>query len=123
MIGMAEFEELVAQALEDIPEDFLAKLDNVEIVVEEAPSPELLKEMGLLGRGTLFGLYQGIPRTHKSSFHFAPLPDRIVIFRRPIVQACRTRERIIRQVKITVLHEVAHHFGFSEERLRELGYG
>jgi len=123
MIGMAEFEDLVAQALDEIPEDFLAKLDNVEIVVEEAPSAELLQEMGLLGRGTLFGLYQGIPRTHKSAFHFAPLPDRIVIFRRPIVQACRTRERIIRQVKITVLHEVAHHFGFSEERLRELGYG
>jgi predicted Zn-dependent protease with MMP-like domain len=123
MIGMEEFEDLVAQALEEIPEDFLAKLDNVEVVVEEDPSPELLRQMGLYGHGTLFGLYQGIPRTQKSSFHFPTMPDRITIYRRPIVQACRTRRRIIEQVKKTVLHEVAHHFGFSEERLRELGYG
>jgi predicted Zn-dependent protease with MMP-like domain len=122
MLTRQEFEELVDQALEEIPPEFLEKLENVEILVEEEPSRELLREVGLRG-GTLFGLYQGIPETHKSSFHFCPMPDRILIFRRPILRACRTRGQVVREIRKTVMHEVAHHFGFSEERLRELGYG
>ena len=118
-----EFEELVSEAIDEIPPDFLKMLENVEILVEDTPSRELLRQLGLDGRGTLFGLYQGVPRPHKSTFHMFPLPDRITIFRLPILNVCRTREQIANQVRKTVMHEVAHHFGFSEERLKELGYG
>jgi len=121
-IGIDEFEELVAQALEEIPEDFLEKMENVDVIVEEAPSRDLLRKMGLEGRGTLFGLYQGVPRPKRSTFQIINMPDRITIYRGPIVRAFRNRRQIVDQVKRTVLHEVAHHFGFSEERLRELGY-
>ena len=121
-IGRLEFEELVDQALETLPAEFLEKMDNVELHVEEAPERELLESMGLFGRGTLFGLYQGVPRPQRSSFSFVTLPDRIVIYRRPILRACRNRREVVEQVRKTVVHEIAHHFGFSEERLRELGY-
>lgn len=123
MLTRQEFEELVDQALEEIPAEFLEKLENVEIHVEDEPSRELLREVGIRGGGSLFGLYQGIPETRKSAFHLFPMPDRILIFRRPILRACRTPRQVVREIRKTVMHEVAHHFGFSEERLRELGYG
>ena len=118
-----EFEELVTEAIDEIPPDFLGKLENVEILVEDSPSREMLQELGLDGRGTLFGLYQGVPRPRRSSFQMLSLPDRITIFRLPILSVCRTRQQVVDQVRKTVMHEVAHHFGFSEERLKELGYG
>jgi len=121
-IGRAEFAELVDQALEELPAEFLERLENVEVHVEDLPDRELLQSLGLLGRGTLFGLYQGVPRPQRSSFSLMTLPDRIVIYRRPILQACRNRREVVEQVRKTVVHEIAHHFGFSEERLRELGY-
>lgn len=122
MIGQKEFEDLVACALAEIPEEFLNRLENIEMVVEEAPSREVLRQFGLEGRGTLFGLYQGVPKTRRSVFRPFELPDRITIYRQPILRACPTRETIIEQVKRTVIHEVAHHFGISDSRLRELGY-
>lgn len=119
---MEEFEELVAEAMEEIPAEFTEKLENIEIMVEEEPAPALLEQMGLRGRGTLFGLYQGVPLTARSTFHTMTLPDRIVIYRRPILQAFQSRRTIIAQIKKTVIHEVAHYFGISDRRLRELGY-
>lgn len=120
-IQTEEFEKLVSQALEDIPKEFLDKMENIEIIVENEPTREILKEMGLLGKGTLFGLYQGLPLPHRSIFQVMTFPDRIVIYRNPILRAFRTPHEIIEQVKKTVVHEVAHHFGISDKRLRELG--
>lgn len=122
MISRSEFEDLVEQAMEEIPEEFLDRLENVDIVVEEEPAPELLRDMGLEGRGTLLGLYQGVPRPMRSSFQLVIMPDRITIYRGPILRICRTRRQVVDQVKQTVIHEVAHYFGISDERLRELGY-
>lgn len=117
-----EFEELVAEALEEIPEEFRSLIENVEVAVEKEPDPALLKELQMPRHATLFGLYQGIPRPQRTVFQPFSLPDRITIYRLPILRACRTRETVIRQVKKTVIHEVAHHFGISDRRLRELGY-
>jgi len=122
MIGRREFEELVSQAMEEIPEEFLQQLKNINVVVEEAPSRELLRSMGLEGRGTLLGLYQGVPQIRRSVFQTFVMPDRITIFRRPILAICRSRKEVVAQVKKTVIHEIAHHFGISDKRLRELGY-
>lgn len=116
-----EFDELVTEAIEEVPEEFRERLDNVEIVVEEEPSPQILKEMGL-GRGMLLGLYQGVPQTKRNTWAMPVLPDRITIYRRPILAICRTREQVVRQVRKTVVHEIAHHFGIGDARLRRLGY-
>ncbi len=122
MIDQREFETLVDQALSEIPGEFLDNLENIEVIVEETPSREILSQFKLEGRGTLFGLYQGVPLTRRSVFQPFSMPDRITIFRVPILQVCRTRQQIIEQVKRTVIHEIAHHFGISDQRLRELGY-
>jgi predicted Zn-dependent protease with MMP-like domain len=123
MIGLREFRKLAVQALQEIPEEFLEKMKNVEIWVEEEPDPELLEEMGLEPYETLFGLYQGLPLGEQSFFQSPVLPNRILLFRRPILEVCQTRAEVQEQIRKTVVHEIAHHFGFSEERLRELGYG
>jgi predicted Zn-dependent protease with MMP-like domain len=108
--------------LEDIPEEFLEKLENMEIRVEETPSPELLEELGLTERALLFGLYQGVPRSEKSFFQGISLPDHITLFRLPILAVCRSKQDIMLQIRKTLVHEIAHHFGFTEDRIRQLGY-
>jgi predicted Zn-dependent protease with MMP-like domain len=121
-VNLDQFENLVSRALEEIPEEFLEKLENVDIFVEEVPSPELLKELGLTGRDLLFGLYQGVPISGKSFFQGQALPDRITLFRLPILSSFRTEQDILIQIKKTLIHEIAHHFGLTEARIRHLGY-
>jgi predicted Zn-dependent protease with MMP-like domain len=121
-VSLDQFEALVNQALEEIPEEFLEKLEDVDIFVEEAPAPELLKEMGMNKEDLLFGLYQGLPRPGKSFFQGQALPDRITLFRLPIISICRTKHEIKEQIKKTLIHEIAHHFGLTEARIRHLGY-
>jgi predicted Zn-dependent protease with MMP-like domain len=116
-----EFEQLVVQALDDLPEFFKEKLQNVEVVVADWPTRAELQAVGLKPGQLLFGLYQGIPQTKRTSHYGLVLPDKITIYRLPIEQICRTREQIIRQVQRTVKHELAHHFGIDDDRLRELG--
>ena len=123
MISLGEFRKIAARALQDIPEEFLEQMENVEVWVEEEPDPEVLEDLGLDTRATLFGIYQGVPKGNQSFFQAPVLPNRITLYRRPILQACRTREEVHEQIRKTVIHEIAHHFGFSENRLRELGYG
>ncbi|MBI4763809.1 MAG: metallopeptidase family protein [Deltaproteobacteria bacterium] len=94
----------------------------MDIFVEEVPSPELLKEMGMTRGDLLFGLYQGVPRPGKSFFQGQALPDRIILFRQPILSICRTAHEIMEQIKKTLIHEIAHHFGLTEARIRHLGY-
>ena len=112
-IGRAEFEELVGAALDSLPPAATAVLDNVVIVVEDDPPGD---DPGLLG------LYDGIPLTERDRWYSGVLPDRITIFRRPLLELCDSREDVVEQVRITVMHEVAHHFGIDDDRLEELGY-
>jgi predicted Zn-dependent protease with MMP-like domain len=109
-----EFEELVAEALDRIPPELTALMDNVAIFVEDDPDragPELL------------GLYEGIPLTERGDWYAGVLPDRITIYRNPILRICETYEHVVEEVEVTVVHEIAHHFGIDDARLHELGYG
>jgi predicted Zn-dependent protease with MMP-like domain len=107
----ARFEEMVADALDGLPEDLGRLMRNVAVTVEHDPGPP-----GLLG------LYEGIPLTSRTSNYAVVLPDRITIYRQAICAICRTEAEVADQVRRTVIHEVAHHFGIDDERLRDLGW-
>lgn len=112
-VPRARFEELVGEALDDIPPDLAALMDNVAVFVEDDPpadDPELL------------GLYDGIPLTERGDWYGAVLPDRITLYRNPICAICDTEEDVCDEVYTTVVHEVAHHFGIEDDRLDELGW-
>ncbi len=122
-LSMDEFEKMTSQAIREIPEDFLEALENVEVFVEEEAGQEVLDELGIGFPGSLLGLYQGVPRGEQSAFNPPPiLPHRIILFLRPILRISRNRREVVEQIKKTLVHEIAHHFGFSDNRLRELGY-
>jgi len=113
-VPVEEFEELVGRAMASLPEELARRVSNVAVFVEDESPPD---------GPELFGLYQGIPLTSRNSWYAGVQPDRITIFRMPILRVCRTHEQVVEQVRVTVVHEVAHHFGISDERLHELGYG
>lgn len=115
------FEVLVAEALDSLPPDIQAKLENVEVIVAWRPSSAELRRLGLGPGHSLFGLYEGIPQTRRTSGYNMVLPDKITIFRQPIEAHCQSDEEVRQLVRRTVLHELAHHFGISDERLRDLG--
>jgi predicted Zn-dependent protease with MMP-like domain len=118
-----EFEELVRQALDDLPEEFARRLENVEVVIEDEPTPAMLRSVGLTPRrSTLFGLYQGIPLHLRGAHYGNVLPDKITIFYRPLVRWFHSPEQIRRQVGKTVVHEIAHYFGMDDATIRKLGY-
>jgi len=120
-ISPETFDELVVQALESLPDEIRDKLDNVAVMVEDYPTRAQLRAGGV-GRGMLlFGLYEGVPLTGRTSGYNMVMPDRITLFREPILMACRTMEEVRKTIAHTVLHEIAHHFGISDERLREIG--
>jgi predicted Zn-dependent protease with MMP-like domain len=121
-VDEAEFDDLVDQALEGIPGEFLEKLENIQILVEDRPSPEMIRDLGLRKGNDLFGLYQGTPRPDRSFFQGISQPDHIVLFRQPILRYCRTKREIKDQIRKTLVHEIAHYFGFSEQEIRKLGY-
>ena len=115
-----EFVRHVRRAYGQLPENVLRRLENVDIVVEEWPGPD---EAELIGEhDTLFGLYQGWPLTERDGIG-PPLPDRIVIYRQPILRACETRAEAAREIRVTLWHEVGHYLGMSETDLDRLGYG
>lgn len=111
-VGRLEFEELVAVALDDLPTEISALMDNVAIFVEDEP-PE---------GENLLGLYEGVPLTERSEAYLLATPDRITIYRLPITAICATPAEVKDQVQITVVHEIAHHFGIDDSRLHHLGY-
>ncbi|MFN8126025.1 MAG: metallopeptidase family protein [Candidatus Nanopelagicales bacterium] len=112
-LSRQEFEDLVAQALDEIPAELADLVDNVVFVVEDWPPPG----------EHLLGLYQGVPLTARGINYAGALPDRISIYRMPILRMCDTPQDVIDEVHITVVHEIAHHFGIDDERLHDLGYG
>lgn len=112
-----EFDNLVDEAINTIPQEFLEKLDNVEILVEDWPSPYQLHKMRGKGvHGMLLGLYEGVPQTRRRNYG-GVLPDKITIFKIPIIRISRNAKELKEQVRDTVIHEIGHHFGMSEEEI------
>jgi len=118
ILGREEFEKIVEEGIKAIPERFLRKLDNVAIVVQDEPTPEQKKKLNLRPNWTLFGLYEGVPQIKRGVNYSAVLPDRITIFQKPIEAMAADEKGIIEMVKNTVWHEIAHHFGMDEARVR-----
>ena len=115
------FYELVERALEELPPELMKLLDNVAIVVDDWPDYSTPLVSGESDSG-LYGLYEGVPLTERASGYYGFLPDKITIFRGPLERDF-LRDELEEQVRITVVHEIAHHFGFDEDRLEELGWG
>lgn len=110
-----EFESLVEQALAGLPEEWAELLDNVAVMVEEEPDPEDLEAMGMDPGEDLLGLYQGVPLAERDTFYMGALPDRVILYRGPILRACDNRRDVIREIRDTLVHELGHHFGMEEE--------
>lgn len=122
-VSKKRFLELVEQAIEELPDEFAQFLEEVPIEVLDHPTERQTEGLTLGPRSLLLGLYRGRPRTVRSVEDSGALPDVIYIFQEPIQQVCRSEGDLVRQVRTTVLHEIGHHFGMSEEDLRKLGYG
>ena len=115
------FDRAVQQAMERIPSEFLSYIEDVVVLVEDEPSPEVLADLAAPGE-TLFGAYFGIPLGEKGVSDVPVEPDRIVIYRRPLEELCETVEEVVDEIEITVVHEVAHHFGIDDHILARYGY-
>ena len=116
-----QFDELVLSAIEELPDVFLDCLENVAIVVEEWPDGATLQAVGVRQRANLLGLYQGVPQTDRTRGYNLVMPDKISIYRRPILMRCRTESEVRELVQRVVRHEIAHHFGIDDDRLTEIG--
>ncbi|MFH5821802.1 metallopeptidase family protein [Georgenia sp. AZ-5] len=112
------FEEAVSDALDLIPVELADRMDNVVVLVEDEPTAEQLQGE----EDDLLGIYEGTPLTERDSWWAGSLPDRITIFRGPTLRMCDSAEEVVEEVAVTVVHEVAHHFGIDDERLHELGW-
>lgn len=113
-----KFRKLVEEALDLLPKEFAQKLDNVSVTVDDFPTDYQWQKANLPPGSLLFGLYEGVPQT-KRGVYYSAIPDKITIFKNAILQVCSTEEQIREQVKSTVIHEIGHHFGLSEEELRK----
>jgi len=117
-LSAGHFEDLVEEALEQIPEELREAIDNVVVMVEDEPSREDLESVGLdPEEDLLFGLYHGSALPERGASYAGMLPDRIVIYRLPLLEACTSRRELLREIRATVVHEVGHYFGFGEEDL------
>jgi predicted Zn-dependent protease with MMP-like domain len=114
------FEWLVARAVADLPDEFQERMDNIDVVVQDEPTSRQLADAGLKRGETLLGLYEGVPLTRRSRSYGMVPPDKITIFQKPIEAICRSDSEIQREVQRVVKHEIAHHFGIGDARLRQL---
>jgi predicted Zn-dependent protease with MMP-like domain len=112
-VDAAQFEDLVAEALDGVPPDLAAVMSNVVVLVADQHGEDV----------NLLGLYEGIPLTERGGWYSGVLPDTITIYRLPILSHCSSEAEVVQQVRITVVHEIAHHFGIDDDRLHELGWG
>ncbi len=117
-----DFQEVLRQALDDLPEPFRQALENVAIVVEEWPPGWLLDELGVPPEETLYGFYHGVPLPERSVSLSGNLPDKISIYRGPLQEDFPRAAELRRQIRMTLLHEIGHYFGMDEEELERLGY-
>ena len=115
-----DFESLVAEAVDGLPEEFLSRLENVDVVAQDYPTREQLARGRLPWGRTLLGLYEGVPQTRRGRGYGMVLPDKVTIFQKPIEAKCRNESEIAAEVRRVVLHEIAHHFGISDARLRQI---
>jgi predicted Zn-dependent protease with MMP-like domain len=119
-----EFEAIVAAAIDSLPEDRIKGLENVAITYDDMPSAEQRQKLKLRGRETLFGLYEGIPLTKRTSGLFSgtpmTLPDKITIFKLPILRFCSDKKEVEEQVKHTLWHEIAHYYGLDHDQIHRL---
>ena len=114
------FEWLVARAIETLPDEFISRLENVDVVVEDYPTKNQLDSVGLRRGQTLLGLYEGVPLTKRSSHYGLVPPDKITIFQKSIVAKCRYNAAITNEIQQVVKHEISHHFGIGDARLEQL---
>ena len=112
-VSEAAFEELVAVALDGIPPELADLMDNVVVLIEDEPHAD---------EPDILGLYDGVPLTERDSHYTFRGPDRIFIYRGPLTRMCETQDQLVDEVRITVVHEIAHHFGIDDEALHDLGY-
>lgn len=117
-----EFARIVGKAVDRIPEEIMNHVRNVAISIEDWPSPELLDDMGLPPGEPLLGVYTGIALPERTLTSPGLYPDAIIIFKEPLLEMCTDIEELEEEIEVTVVHEIAHYFGISEERLAELGY-
>ena len=118
-----KFEGLVAEAVASLPEEFHARLENIDVVVEDKPTPEQLAELGLKRGETLLGLYQGVPLTKRGRHYGLVTPDKITIFQKTIEDRYRNDTEVKAEIRRVVQHEIAHHFGISDARLSQIEKG
>jgi predicted Zn-dependent protease with MMP-like domain len=121
-LSNAQFERIVKRAIDRIPEEIRRHLDNILITVQKRPDPQVLEEMGYPPDEPLLGIYLGVPLNERSVAEPPLYPDTIFIFKEPLEEMCASREELEEEIEITVVHEVAHFLGMTEERLAELGY-
>lgn len=120
MISDIDFEKLIAKAMDELPAKYMSRLDNVAIVYEDEPSAQQREQLRLRGNQTLFGLYQGVPLPARNSGYNLVLPDKITLFKHPLLTANQTPDQLKRAIKHTLWHEIAHHFGLDHDRIYEL---
>ncbi|MCP3997182.1 MAG: metallopeptidase family protein [bacterium] len=113
-----EFEEVVDEVLAELPEWVVERVDNLRVVVEEQPRPDQIAE-----HGNLLGLYEGVMLADRGDHYFGAMPDKITIYRRPHLRMRLSPARLRKQIRKTVLHEIGHHLGMSDDRLHEIGWG
>jgi len=116
-----KFEWLVGKAIDNLPDEFHERLENVDVVVADKPTSDQLTSVNRKRGETLLGLYEGVPLTKRGRHYGLVIPDKITIFQKPIEAMCRNDARIIAEIQRVVQHEIAHHFGISDARLRQLG--
>jgi predicted Zn-dependent protease with MMP-like domain len=122
-LNETEIDRAVKRAIARIPSEIRHHLKNIVISVQKRPSKEILEEMGLQRNEPLLGMYRGTSLTDRSAVYPPLYPDTIILFQEPLEKVCVTTEELEEQIEITVVHEIAHFLGISEERLAELGYG
>ena len=122
VLSRQEFRRLVSQAIALLPPLVVERLENVEVVVEDRPTKEELAMAGIEPPETLFGLYTGTPLTERGSWYGMVLPDKVTLYQRSIEEVCRTKRQVREQIRTTLMHEIGHHFGLSEDELEGAGY-
>jgi len=122
-VDRERFERLVARAVDSLPKEFRHRLENIDVVVAEQPTAHQLAEVGLRRGETLLGLYQGVPLTKRGHRYGMVVPDKITIFQKPVEARCHHDAEVVAEIQRVVRHEIAHHFGISDARLRQLEKG
>lgn len=120
-MNLSDFEDLVEKAVDGLPPSIQDLLENVTVLVQHFPTREQMQANGVPNKWSLHGLYEGVPLTQRNTSYGMVLPDRITIFKDPLEAGGGSEEALTRRVQRTVLHEIAHHFGISDERLKEMG--